>query len=148
MNTLPHACVSAHLRTARWHAFLSLLRSTPFRSDKLTLCFSPLISDRMVVVHSFSTVPLKYLGALSTLGKRYETHLHLASQICTQRTSHTPTPSLRAKKDVRRCCATDCTSCCASRPIIASASFGRKWSIWLLCRSSTLYRMRAQRWSR
>ena len=147
MNTLPHVCVSAHLRTARWHAFLSLLRSTPFRSDKLTLCFSPLISDRMVVVHSFSTVPLKYLGALSTLGKRYE-HTFISLLRFAHNGRHTHPHLLSERKDVRRCCATDCTSCCASRPIIASASFGRKWSIWLLCRSSTLYRMRAQRWSR
>ena len=27
-NTLPHACFSAHSRAARWHAFLSLPRST------------------------------------------------------------------------------------------------------------------------
>ena len=37
---------------------------------------------------------------------------------------------LLERKDVRRCSATNCTSCCASRYLCARASPGRKWSFW------------------
>ena len=79
---------SAHSRTARWHAFLSLLRSTPFSSDKLTLCLSLVISDREVFGHSCSTVTHLHFVLLRLAHKEHHTHF------------------LLERKDVPRCCAT------------------------------------------
>ena len=140
----PHACFSAHLRTARWHAFLSLLRTTPFRSDKLTLCCSPVIPDMKVIGLSWSTMPFKIPWYAFHIVQRH-THTHLPLPF--DRFAHKRTTNARRRivrhfllerKDVRCSCATHCTSCSASRHIFASA---RTWSIWLSCQINTLYMM-------
>ena len=71
-----------------------------------------------------------------------QTHLHLA---LLSFASHT---FFLERKDVRRCCATHHTLCCASRFFCPRATLGRKWSTWLLCQKRTLNRWWAQRRSR
>ena len=88
MNTLPHAGFSGHLRTARWHAFLSMFRSTVNSSDKLTPCFlGSVISDREVIGHRCSTVPWKVSGAPSRVCSGTSTPSSRSSQRRSQRIS-------------------------------------------------------------
>ena len=71
-----------------------------------------------------------------------QTHLHRTLLSFAHKGHHMD--FLSERKDVRRCCATNCTSCCASRCICARGSVGRWWSMWLYCLNSTLHRLRAQ----
>ena len=104
---------SAHSRTVRWHAFLSLLRSTPFSSATLTLGFT-LVRTGWVVGRCCSTGPLKIPLVRVPHRPTVQTHLRLALLRFAHEGRHT---LLLERKDARRCCATDCPSCCAPRHI-------------------------------
>ena len=105
MISLPIACLSSYERTARWHTFLSLLHSTLSSSDKYTICFSLLISDRKVVrTHLIVHAIGKSLGAPSTLCSGTHTHFH-RSLLTFAHKGH-QIHFLLDRKDLRRWCAT------------------------------------------
>ena len=128
--------VDKHLTTRMFFtAFThcSLARIPGLSSDKLTLCISPVISDRKVIGHSCSTVPWKISWCGFHSVHWCKTHQHRALLLFAHKGHHTHTLSLGVKR---------CTklSCCASSHICASASIGRGPS-GCNARKSTLCRL-------
>ena len=112
INSLPHAFFSAgtHCALARIPVVAPQHFSFQFR-----LCFCPVISHRSVIGHSCSTVPLNISLVRTPRCATVQTRFHPALLTLAHKGHYIH--FLLERIDVRRCCATSCTSCCASRHI-------------------------------